>query len=268
MIVNRQKHSNDLGVERPRRIGPFCPWFLPGSHFGSQMRSSNIKALFYWGRSGGRCFPKALTGNTTRIGLAKALFDSPTSPEIAARVLGRPHRFVRRVGEAYPKNGDTSSASWQQSLLEEQAASCHGRLRTGYPPVAIVKVRRPAPMRLTSSENLFTGSQRMRKLRGWIDRISKTLQFLQTCLDRSPVRAQLIEQVKEIPVVLGVPQMADFVGYHVVDADRRGFHQLRVEVDATVPVRTAPALRHSQQPHLWRRELARRTPHCPLREPG
>jgi len=43
-------------------------------------------------------------------------------------------------------------------------------------------------------------------------------------LDRSPVRAQSIEQVKEIPVVLWVPQMANFVGDDVVDADGRGLH--------------------------------------------
>lgn len=63
----------------------------------------------------------------------------------------------------------------------------------------------------------------MRKLRGWIDRNSNILQFLQACFDRSPVRAQLIEEVEEMPIVLGMPQMANFVGDDVVDTDGRGF---------------------------------------------
>ena len=51
-------------------------------------------------------------------------------------------------------------------------------------------------------------------------------------LGRSPVRKDPPEQVVEVGPVVRVPDMAEFVDHHVVDAVKRGDHQIRVEENA------------------------------------
>jgi hypothetical protein len=83
-----------------------------------------------------------------------------------------------------------------------------------------------------------------------------------------PVWEYLAQQTEEGAIMLGMLEVADLVGDHVVDAQRRCLYQLRIQQDSPVPMRAAPPLGHPEQPDRGRRELSGLTPGLPLLQSG
>ena len=49
--------------------------------------------------------------------------------------------------------------------------------------------------------------------------------------------------------MIGVPQVADFMSHHIIDAPRRHVNEIRIQRDFSISVGASPTFAHFENPH-------------------
>lgn len=90
--------------------------------------------------------------------------------------------------------------------------------------------------------------------------------LFESSLHRAPEWADRREEAVKGGAVVGVAQVADFVGDHVIDANRRSVDEFGIEGDDAVATGAAPALGHATEADAGDGQASVRTPFVPCRD--